>query len=375
MRAFRYLTPSTQASKSAPAWIALACSLVLTLLPVPVRAELFSARGLELKGDFRLRLESDFDSRQADGEPRADRDRLRYRLRFAAEYTLDKHWTLGLRLRSGSRLSHQSPHVTFHDFDGGDAGDLEFRFDKAFVQWQGDDHRVWIGRNAPPLWYQNELFWDEDVTTAGVGWTYSHPAGRLKLNAGHFALPVGMTEWSGRLTLMQGVYEREDLFLAAGFWHIEADPDDPDAALLLRGNGFRDYSVAVLGYQRTWCKLSVGLDLAHNFERQHGPLEDEVNALVATFSYGSSKEAGQSSWRYTFAHVEALALSSSYAQDDWVRWGTATQTRATDIEGHELRWTYGLRGGHDLMLRYYRVQSIVTDEDGHRLRLDFNYRF
>ena len=39
---------------------------------------------------------------------------------------------------------------------------------------------------------------------------------------------------------------------------------------------------------------------------------------------------------YYYAHMEALAVSSSYAQDDWVRWGTANQTRATNMKANIL---------------------------------------
>ena len=103
--------------------------------------------------------------------------------------------------------------------------------------------------------------------------------------------------------------------------------------------------------------------------------EDETDGWDVYVKYGSTKNKGDWLLGYWYADIEQLAVNSSFAQDDWVRWGSATQTRASDFRGHELRAAYGLGGGMNLVARLYLVEAITTVEDGNRFRLDFNYKF
>ncbi len=71
---------------------------------------------------------------------------------------------------------------------------------------------------------------------------------------------------------------------------------------------------------------------------------------------------------------EICAVNASYAQDDWVRFGSGTQTAGTDIEGHEIRLGYALSKRISLLARLYLVEAITTSQDGNRFRLDLNWR-
>ena len=73
--------------------------------------------------------------------------------------------------------------------------------------------------------------------------------------------------------------------------------------------------------------------------------------------------------------AEARAVLAPYAEDDWVRWGSAVETRGVDFEGHELRFDYTLTRSLGLVARGYFVESLSTVEDGKRWRIDLNYRF
>lgn len=46
---------------------------------------------LQFTGDFRFRVEHDWNSQNENGQRRNDRSRLRYRFRFGAQYQLDEH--------------------------------------------------------------------------------------------------------------------------------------------------------------------------------------------------------------------------------------------------------------------------------------------
>lgn len=359
-------------------WLASAAGL---LLAGAAPAEMFERNGFSVYGDFRARLEADFDSRQADGSERDDRNRARVRVRLGAEYAAGEHLTFGVRLRSGSDDSQQSAHVTVVDFDGNDTGDAHFNFDKWFMKAEAGGGWGWIGRNSLPLWKQNELVWDDDVTTAGlaVGYESDGAEAGFTVNAGYFSLPVGMRELSGNLALAQAVFRRKGVKVGVGLLDVDADPDDPDGALLLRGNGARDYQIWVASLQATAGRWTFGVDGIHNGESYPASeaLRDEVDGYAGSLRFDANGGDSGRGWHavYTYAHVEALAVASSYAQDDWVRWGSATQTRASDLKGHELRFVKALAARQNLVFRLYLAEAITTGEDGNRFRIDWNVKF
>ncbi len=343
---------------------------------VPSGAEIFSSNGFKIYGDFRARLEADFDSQRASGSERDDRTRIRVRARVGFDYAPNEHFTFGLRLRSGSDFSQQSPHITVVDLDDNDTGDADFNFDKWFLKGKTKKGWGWIGRNSLPFWKQNEFFWDDDVTPAGLAFGYKNDRSESSFaaNGGYFSVPAGMREFSGNLGLAQVVFQKNRFKIAGGLLDIDADPNDPDGALLLRGNGARDYQIWVVSLQAGFGKWIFGIDGIHNGESYPASeaLRDEVDGYV-----GSLKLKLGSGWQaaYYYAHIEALAVNSSYAQDDWVRWGSATQTRASDMEGHELRFIKDVGPGQNLVFRLYLADSITTAEDGNRFRIDWNYKF
>ncbi len=336
---------------------------------------IFEKDGFKLYGDFRARLEADFDSNRADGTERDDRTRIRIRARIGLEYAASDRFTFGLRLRSGSDDSQQSPHITIVDFDDNDTGDAHFNFDKWFLKGEHGKGWGWIGRNSLPFWKQNELFWDDDVTPAGVAFGFRNDRGEsgLELNGGYFSLPAGMREFSGNLGLAQLVLWNSNVRIAGGLLDIDASPNDADGTLLLRGNGARDYQIWVLSLQAGTGKWTFGIDGIHNGESYpiSEPLRDEVDGYVGSLEFNSGR-----GWQaaYIYAHIEALAINSSYAEDDWVRWGNATQTRASDLEGHELRFTRDIGPTQNLVFRLYLADAITSGEDGSRFRIDWNYK-
>ncbi len=352
-------------------------------------AAIFEKNGFKITGDFRARAEADFDSQRASGAERDDRNRIRIRARLGLDYAATEVFSFGLRLRSGSDDSHQSPHITVLDFDDNDTGDADFNFDKWFLKAKSElpsgETWAWIGRNSLPFWKQNELTWDDDVTPAGIGLGFKTAAGkgRLAVNGGYFSLPVGMQELAGNLATTQLVFSGKSFTVAAGLLDFDANPADADAGRLLRGNGLRDYSIWVGSLQGKLGKWTLGADVLHNDE-SYSPNDpdpftaahhDQTDGLVLSVKYGGLKAKGDWLAAYTYAEIETFAVNASYAQDDWVRWGSATKTRGSDMEGSELRFAYALERNVNLIARLYLVEAITTREDGSRFRLDFNYKF
>ena len=102
---------------------------------------------------------------------------------------------------------------------------------------------------------------------------------------------------------------------------------------------------------------------------------EETDGYDAYLSWGGTGNKGD--WRLGiwWAHIETLAVVASYAQDDWVRWGSATQTDSSDFEGFELRAAYGLGNGQNIVARLYLVEAITSGQDGSRFRIDYNFKF
>ncbi len=346
-----------------------------------------------LSADFRFRLESDWDSQRADGVKRDDRTRFRTRVRLGLTLKPIEGLELGLRLRSGDEANHQSPHITVIDFDGNDTGSADFNFDRWYLKGSLGESWAWVGRNDWPFWRPDEIAADDDVKPAGLalgsGWSW--PASALKVSAGYVTLPVGMTKFSGYLATGQVLFERDSggsgFSVAGGLMNFDADPDDPDAATLLNGNGFRDYEVWVGNAQIRRkvgdLPLAFTLDYMYNSE-DYSPDDpdpftaanfDQTDGWLISAQAGSLGSKGEWLAAYFYARIETFAVNSSYAEDDWVRWGSATEVRATNMKGHELRFGYAFSKVANLLARLYVADAITTIEDGKRFRLDFNYRF
>jgi thiol-disulfide isomerase/thioredoxin len=352
-------------------------------------------RKWKLSGDFRLRLEQDWDSQAADGAARQDRLRARIRARLGFAYDATRTLSFGLRLRSGADASQQSPHITILDFDDNNTGDAHFNFEHAYLRARHRGFEAWAGRNALPAWKPNELFWDDDVTPAGIGLTYGKAVGargRVTLNGGYFALPAGMKAFTGNLAMGQVVFARQTagglgLTFAGGGFGMDANPADPSGDILRLGGGDRDYTIWVGNVQARvnlgGKPLAVGFDYMTNTEdysasdadpytRAH---RDETDGYDAYVSWGGTAKKNDWLVGVWYSHIEALAVNASFAQDDWVRWGSATQTDASDLQGFELRGAVGLGQGQNIMARLFLVEAISSIQDGKRFRLDYNVGF
>jgi hypothetical protein len=351
-------------------------------------------------GDFRVRLEQDWDSLQGDGSKREDRLRLRLRLRAGFEATINDHWSALVAARSGPELSQQSPHITIVDFDGGSTGPYEFNLDHWYLNYEQGGFDAWIGRNEMSFWHQDDLFVFDNVTYPGIGTSYHHGlgGGQLTWNFNYVSLPVGMKKSSGTGLLGQVVFqqdfERWGLTVAGGYFGTDADPEDPDGFGLLTENNTRDYRIANLIMQyrsRAFGRpYYIGLDYTRNLENYDGAPtgsfsefhKDNRDGYVAEIEWGNKGKKGDWLFAYYYSYLETLTAHSSYIADDWARWGDANQVRATNLQGSEFRFLYTFRPKMEIVARLFFVDAIdflepgdTTKETGNRLRIDFNLSF
>ena len=289
------------------------------------------------------------------------------------------------------------------DFNDNDTGDAHFNFDKWYLKGKWKGAWTWGGRNSFPFWKPNEFFWDDDATPAGLvaGYKYViNDNNSLGVTGGYFTLPSGMQNFSGNLFGAQLVLNSKvrDVGLTAAGGYFLFDPtskidpatsacDNVNAARFLQNNGCRDYQIIVANLQGKFkafdMPMAVGADLMENVESYStsdpDPFtvanRDETTGWDAYIKVGSTKAKGDWLAGYWYARIEQFAVNNSMAQDDWVRWGSATQTRASNMKGHELRGAYALTKKQNLVLRLYIVEAITTEEDGNRIRLDYNIKF
>jgi hypothetical protein len=347
--------------------------------------------------DLRGRFESDVDSRREDGTMRDDRHRGRMRGRLEMRARPSRSLLVVGRVRTGSPFSQQSPHLTIVDFSGGAADRVTAVADRFLVQHTTGRFESWIGRNEFPFWSQNEFFWDRGVTVPGgfVSYRTSLRNPSLQVRAGYFGLPDGAVDVRGRMAAGQVVLAGRlsrlwSLQGAAGLFALDGAAR---TRYLLTGNGHRDYRIGVGSAQLTrvldhdWFgMLRIGADVLRNFQSYPSSEADPLAAahghartgiVLMTAIGGHAKPGEPRAWEisHTFAHIEKLAVNASYAQDDWVRWGSATQTDSSNLKGHEAGGRYWFSSTLDCQARAFFVRSITTPQNGARVRLDVNWRF
>lgn len=380
-----------------------ACFL-LAIAPLPINAEinLDEAGRFSIYGDGRLRIEKDWDSYRGDGTQRDDRTRMRIRARLGLKLKPTDWLEAGVRGRTGNDDHQQSGHITIKDFDDNPNGASDLNLDKWYLKGQWNALAVWLGRNSLPWWKQNSLFWDDDVTPKGAGLIFA-PAmgsGKLTVNAGYYELPAGMRHYTGESGSLQLVYEQDSeshgFTVAAGVMDIDADaiPGDYASTLLQQDNALRDYQLWLM--QAQWRintlpqKLLLGIDYLHNNQNYSATdpnlftafHHDDVDGYVLQVVYGGVKKQGDWLLGAYYTRLEALSIHNSYAQDDWVRWGSSDQTSASNMKGPEFRAGIGFGNNINLIVRLFLIRGIEKDlptdernQTGKRFRIDFNWSF
>ena len=122
---------------------------------------------LSFTGDFRFRVEQDWNSRKPDGTYRDDRTRLRYRARFGVSYDYKDWMSIGIRLRTGDPKKQQDPHLTLGD-GFKEFSTLPIALEKVYANFSHKWFSAWIGKNTFPFEKQNELFWSDNVFPEGI---------------------------------------------------------------------------------------------------------------------------------------------------------------------------------------------------------------
>ncbi|MDA0196676.1 MAG: putative porin [Bacteroidetes bacterium] len=370
---------------------------LLLSLPIIAAAQPDSIRfKLSFTGDFRFRIEQDWDSRKSDGSYRDDRTRLRYRLRFGFNYQYNQWASFGMRLRTGSAKHQQDPQVTLGT-GSEEFGTLSVSFEKLFFQAKHNWFSGWVGKNTFPFEKQNELFWSDNVFPEGVFISgklsgKSNALQSLQLNLGHFivssagnslnadryfqGIQLLSTHWNNRLKVFPS------------FYYFHKMPDIPDG----KGTYDINYSIFHLGAKIKVLErpaISIGVDYYNNFEDLNQKdsipqdLRDQNQGIVMGLSLGSFQNKGDWTIQTYYTYLERFAAVDFLAQNDWMRWDYSSQDspagRLTNYHGVELLAGYVVNKQFKVNMRYFIVGQKIpygtTKETNNRVRLDLDIGF
>ncbi len=355
-----------------------------------------STQKLLFTGDFRFRIEQDWNSLNSDGASRDDRTRLRYRVRFGFDYQYN-HWiSFGARIRTGNPMKQQDPQLTLGD-GFKEFSTLPIGFEKIFLDFKFHGFHFWLGKNTFPFVKQNELFWSDNVYPEGVflskKFQFKTPfIQSVKINAGHFivatkgatfnndgyfqGIQLHTTHWNNRIEFYPTIY------------YFNSMPNIPDG-----NESYKfDYSIFHMG---TKLKLSqspavtFGFDYYYNFEDLMkvdsipAAFKDENMGITTAISIGKLEIKGDWMFRITYNNLQRYAAVDFLAQNDWARWDYSSvgspDGRLTNFKGLELLAGYAFDKKLTINMRYFIVQQLVpfglSKETGSRVRLDVDIGF
>tara|TARA_R110000787_G_scaffold17143_2_gene54099 strand:- start:4313 stop:5455 length:1143 start_codon:yes stop_codon:yes gene_type:complete len=370
--------------------------LALASSKIYAQSDSSSVKKLSFTGDFRFRVEQDWNSRKSDGTYRENRSRLRYRFRFGANYQVTEWAEFGMRIRTGFREKQQDPQLTlgegFKEFSSVPIG-----FEKLFFKAQYGNFMGWLGKNTFPFEKQNELFWSDHVYPDGVFISGKFPLensliNSIQVNTGHFILASSGSTFD-QDQYLQGIqlttkYWNNRLTLFPSFYYFHQMPNIPDGNETFN----LDYSILHIGAKAKVVKkpqVEVGVDYYYNLENlsQNDSIpqafKNQKNGIIASINFWELKSRGDWVIGSTFSYIEKYAIVDFFAQNDWVRWDYSSNGspdgRLSNFKGLELNAAYLIRKNFRLKMRYFMVDQLIafgtSKETGNRIRLDLDIGF
>ena len=350
------------------------------------------AQKLELEGDFRFRVEQDWNVRNPDGTFKEDRSRLRYRARIGLIYSHTDWSEFGVRLRTGNPIKQQDPQITLGDQFSG----IPISFERAYAAFRAKRFSGWIGKNTFPFEKQNELFWSDNVFPEGIAAGVDLPLetkilDQLRINTGHFIF-ISDGGTFGNDSYIQGIqilskWSDNRFLLFPGLFYFKRMPNIPDGNETYR----LDYTIAHIGTRVNILKepnWAVEVDYYHNLEdlskNDSIPLEfiDQKKGITVSTRYGDLKSKGNWFYQISYNYQERYSAVDFLAQNDWARWDYSQQGspdgRLTNYQGWEFLIAYAITPKMDLQLRGFFVEQLVPfgsfKETNNRIRFDINVR-
>lgn len=350
---------------------------------------------LTFQGDFRFRLEQDWNSRKSDGTYREDRSRMRYRLRAGVTYT-DSWYETGFRMRTGNPIKQQDPQLTLGDgFE--EFSTLPIGLEKAYFEGKLRNYQFWLGKNSFPFKKTNELYWSDNVFPEGVflskGIALENTIlDSLDFRIGHFIISTSNESFASD-AYFQGAQIYAELLegriqFYPALYILKNIPNIPD------GNSFfvQNYGIVHLGstiHLLEDKKLSLEIEFSRNLESYDSnefispAFKNQKNGMVVGLQYNNLRAKKDWFLKLSYAYLEQFAALDYLAQNDWARWDYSSNGspdgRLTNLKGIEFVAAYQLDNKAVLKMKYYKVNQLLSyglaKETGDRIRFDIDVRF
>ena len=370
--------------------------LFILLTPFFLFSQNDNSKKLSFSGDFRFRVEQDWNSLKSDGSYRNDRTRLRYRARFGIAYKYSEWISIGMRLRTGNPKKQQDPQLTVGD-GYNEFGALPISFEKIYAAFNHKWFSGWVGKNTFPFEKQHELFWSDNVFPEGISLSGNFALKNnfiqsLKIKTGHFIMKTNGTSLAsdGYLQGFQIITSHLDnkIKFLPSFYNFKNIPNIPDGNETFTMN----YSIIHMGTMveiSEKSKISAGFDFYQNIENYNKvtnisqEFKNQKNGFVTNISFGKLAKKGDWKFKLTHTYLEKYAAVDFFTQNDWARWDYSSQGspdgRLTNFKGFEIMAGYSLGKKMNLKIRCFKVDQIKTlsavKENGNRIRIDFNIGF
>ncbi len=348
----------------------------------------------EFNGDFRFRVEHDWNSFKTDGSKREDRSRLRYRYRFGTLFKPNNHSSFGATLRSSVLGNPQDPHLTIGGAQGGfDLGQIGF--EKIYYQYKKKNIKFWLGKNSIPIKKLNELFWNDNVLPEGIAFQYNIKKEEsllfkdLSFRTGHFIIKSNgnFFRTDSYLQVFQIVnnFIEKKISIFPSYYYFKNVGNFPNGL----ETTVQNYNIFHLGAQFEILqkpKISLATEYYHNAADYTNNLfveekmKDERNGWVISAKYGGLEKKGDWLIKLSYTQIQKYALIDYFAQNDWARWNYSSigsnAGRLTNFKGFEFRLGYAIQKKYKLVLRAFTMKELVktgnNKETGDRIRIDFD---
>ena len=350
---------------------------------------------ITFSGDFRFRAEQDWNSLKSDGSFRANRSRLRYRLRVGFAYQINSWSKFGANIRTGLLDKQQDPQLTLGD--GFENGVLPIGFYKLYFKIDNHGNTLVLGKNEFPFEKNNELFWSDHVCAEGIFIRKkikfnSNLISTFGIGAGHFILGSQGKSFDMD-SYLQGVqitssFLKDRLNVNPAFYYLNKISNVPDGFGTFNMN-YAIFNLSANGELLKSHKLKWTFDYYKNLndysqnENITAAMKNEVQGYSASLSYGALMNRKDWLVMLSYAHMGAYSAVDYFAQNDWARWdyldGGSKDGRLTNFQGIRFTAGYVIRKNFTLKLNYYKVEQLKSvnssKETGDRIRLDLDIKF